>query len=155
MKIDFVKLALSIILCLSVGFAGSIFTAPSIPIWYATLNKPIFNPPSWIFAPVWTILYVLMGVSLYLIWTSRNNKNKKSINLFWIQLALNLSWSYVFFELHNIALAFVNILTLDLFIFLTIKSFLPVSKMSSYLLYPYLCWVSFATILNFYILRLN
>ncbi|MDO8583172.1 MAG: TspO/MBR family protein [bacterium] len=155
MRVDWRKLIFSVGICLLVGFGGSIFTASAIPTWYATLNKPVFSPPNYLFAPVWTTLYILMGLSLYLVWVSKSKLKSHAMNLFWIQLTLNFSWSLVFFGLHNPVLAFVDILALWVFIFLTIKAFLPISKNSGYLLYPYLAWVSFATVLNFSILLLN
>jgi len=144
------KLFLSIGLCLGVGFLGSIFTTSSIPTWYATLSKPFFSPPNWVFAPVWTTLYILMGISLYLVWQKR-----KIPSVFWIQLILNFTWSIIFFGLKNPMLAFVNILALWIAIFLTIKSFSKINKLAGQLLYPYITWVSFATLLNLAIVILN
>lgn len=118
--------------------------------WYNTLNKPFFNPPSWVFAPAWTILYILMAISAYLIW-----KKKKSLKIFWIQLALNLSWSPIFFGLKNITLALLVILIMWVYIVKTIKAFTKIDKTAGYLLWPYLAWVTFATILNLSIWLLN
>lgn len=118
--------------------------------WYNTLNKPFFNPPSWVFGPAWTILYILMAVSAYLVW-----KKKGSLKLFWIQLALNLAWSPAFFGAHNILLSLFIIVPMWIFILKTIKAFAKIDKMASYLLYPYLAWVSFATLLNFSVWILN
>lgn len=149
---DFPKLILSIALCLGAGIIGSFFTASAIPTWYATLVKPSFSPPNWIFGPVWTTLYILMGISLYLVWTS---KKKIVPNIFWVQLILNASWSIVFFGMKNPELAFVNIIALWVVISLTIEKFSKISKTASYLLYPYLTWVTFALFLNFSIAELN
>lgn len=147
----YLKLFLAIIICQGAGLIGSIFTFNSVNTWYTTLNKPIFNPPSWIFGPVWTILYFLMGVSLYLAW----NTKKISLKWFWTQLALNSLWSVLFFGLRNPLLAFVEIILLWLAIFMTIKSFWNRNRTASLLLAPYLLWVTFASILNVSIVFLN
>ncbi len=150
MAINIPKLILSVGVCLGAGILGSIFTISSIPTWYATLNKPFFSPPNWIFGPVWTILYILMGVSLYLVWI----KNKVPA-VFWIQLILNALWSILFFGLKNPSLALVDIAALWVAIFLTIKSFYKINKPAGNLLIPYLLWVTFASILNLAIVVLN
>ena len=107
------KLIISIFSPLLAGFIGSYFTSPNIPTWYASLNKPFFNPPSWLFGPVWTLLYILMGISLYQIWISQKSKQKtKAIKLFLIQLVLNSLWSILFFGLQNPFLAFIEIIFL-------------------------------------------
>lgn len=149
------KLIISIALCLITGFLGSIFTVSAIPTWYVALNKPFFNPPNWIFAPVWTTLYILMGIALYLLWASKKKEKGKAIKLFLIQLILNFFWSIIFFGWHNQQAALVEIFALWIFIFLTIRQSLPISKTAAYLLYPYLVWVSFASILNLFIVILN
>ena len=143
-------LIFSIGICLGAGVLGSFFTISSIPTWYQTLNKPFFSPPNWIFGPVWTILYILMGYSLYLFWLK-----KKVPVVFWVQLALNTVWSIIFFGLKNPVLALVDIAALWLSIVLTIKAFSKINKLAGNLLYPYLIWVSFATILNLAIVLLN
>ena len=155
MKLDLPKFIGSILLCFLTGVLGSFFTASAITTWYADLSKPLFSPPNYIFAPVWTILYVLMGISLYLLWTSNKKGREKAIRLFLIQLALNFFWSIIFFGMHSPRLAFVEIILLWAFIFLTIRASLPVSKTAAYLLYPYLAWVTFATVLNLFIAILN
>lgn len=155
MKINLPKLVASIVLCLGVGAIGSIFTAPAIGTWYSTLHKPSFSPPNFLFAPVWTALYILMGVSLYLLWTSKKKGKEKAIRLFLIQLALNFFWSLIFFGMHSPKVAFIEIIFLWVYIFLTIRASLTVSKIAAYLLYPYLFWVSFATLLNLFIALLN
>lgn len=140
-----------------VGFIGSIVTIPAISSWYKTLNKPIFNPPNSLFGPVWTILFLLMGISLYLIWTKglKSKKVKEGMNVFMIQLGLNLLWSIVFFGFHSPFLALIDIVVLWVLILITILKFSKISKPAAYLLIPYLLWVSFAAILNFSILILN
>ncbi|OGE33683.1 TspO protein [Candidatus Daviesbacteria bacterium RIFCSPHIGHO2_02_FULL_36_13] len=147
---NLLKLIFSIGICLGAGVLGSFFTISSIPTWYVTLNKPFFSPPNWVFGPVWTILYILMGYSLYLVW-----KKKKVPSIFWIQLILNASWSIIFFGMKSPSLALINIAVLWIAIVLTIKSFYKINKLAAYLLYPYLAWVSFASILNYSIWILN
>lgn len=151
------KLLISIIGCELVGILGGVFTISSIPTWYATLNKPFFSPPNWIFGPVWTLLYFLMGLSFYLIWTqSKKNKQvKTATKYFFYQLALNFIWSPIFFGLKSPLLALFVIIAMWVMIILTIKKFYPLSKTASYLLIPYFLWVSFATILNASITILN
>lgn len=155
MRLNLPKLVASIAICLTAGFLGSFFTISAISTWYSTLNKPFFNPPNWIFGPVWTTLYILMGISLYLLWTAKKKGKGPAIKLFLIQLGLNFFWSIIFFGLQNPLLAFAEIIALWIFIFLTIKQSLKIFKPAAYLLYPYLAWVSFASILNLFIVILN
>lgn len=151
-----IKLIVSIIICQAAGLIGTVFTTSSIPDWYAGLKKPSFNPPNWLFGPVWILLYLLMGISLYLVWKQRDGTETKTALIFFaIQLILNSLWSIIFFGRQQPLLAFFEILILLLFIALTIVKFFPISKVSAYLLLPYLLWVSFASLLNFYIVRLN
>jgi tryptophan-rich sensory protein len=150
------KLLLSIILCEGVGILGSVFTIPSITTWYSHLSKPAFNPPNWIFGPVWTTLYLLIGVSLYLI-LEKNLKKEKNLILivFLIQLFLNFLWSIIFFGMHLPMAAFVEIAFLWGSIVWMIVNFWKFSKSASLILVPYLCWVSFAAILNLTVAILN
>ncbi len=154
---NILELVTSIFICLFAGFIGSIFTSPSIPTWYATLTKPSFNPPSWIFAPIWTTLFVLIGISLYMVWNKglQDKKVKISLFIFGVQLVLNVLWSFLFFGLHSPFYAFLEIIILWAAIVLTIVNFFKVSRKASLLLLPYIFWVSFAAILNFSIWRLN
>lgn len=145
------KLIISIILAQSAGLIGTFFTFDAIPTWYATLTKPVFSPPNWIFGPVWTILYTLIGISLYLIWTSK----KGSLKLFFFHLFLNAIWSPVFFGLKNLSLAFLIIIAMDITLVMIIKNFYKVNKLASYLLVPYLVWILFASLLNYSIWQLN
>lgn len=145
-----VRLAASIGVCLTTGFVGSLVTTPAINSWYRYLNQPAFAPPNWIFAPVWTILYILMGISLYLAWTRRAR-----LIWFWLQLVLSANWSLVFFGLRSPRLALLNIIVLWFSIILTIKDFHRKSSPAAWLLIPYLAWVTFATYLNWAIWRLN
>jgi tryptophan-rich sensory protein len=184
MKINYIKLLVSIIICQLAGAIGSIFTVPSIKEWYATLNKPSINPPSWIFGPVWTALFLLMGISLYLVWSkgfvvsapggpASGWKNIKAWNplsqklnagswqkinivlIFALQLVLNILWSVIFFTLHQPGLAFFELLMLWFAILYTIINFYRISKVSAYLLVPYILWVTFAGFLNYSLWMLN
>lgn len=153
-----IKFFLSVILCEMVGLLSTPFTIQAIPTWYIHLNKPFFSPPNWVFGPVWTILYFLMGLSLYLIWIKKVKiKKQKTLALryFWIQLLLNFSWSILFFGLHSPLLGLIDIVLLWMMIFMTIKAFLPISKNAAYFLIPYLLWVTFASLLNLAIAILN
>jgi len=148
------KLIVSIAIPLIAAGIGSFFTTKSIPNWYAALQKPAFNPPNWIFGPVWTILFIMMGIALYLVWTS-GKANNAALWIFGIQLGLNVLWSILFFGMQSPLWAFVDIIALWLAILATIISFYSVSAIASYLLIPYILWVSFATILNWKIMVLN
>ena len=149
------KLIVSIIFVELVGILGSFFTIGSISNWYSTLVKPSFNPPSWIFGPVWTILYLMIGVSFYLIWISKTKQKSKAYWIFAIQLFLNGIWSIVFFGMHQILGALAIIALLWLAIILNMLAFYKISKTAGYLLGPYWIWVSFASVLNFSIWWLN
>lgn len=150
------KLGVSLSGCFLVAFLGSAITIPSITTWYTTLNKPFFNPPNFIFGPVWTVLYLLMGVAFYLIWSNHTLKKiQPAVNIFVLQLFLNFLWSFLFFYLHQPLLALIEIVFLALAIFSTIKEFNKYSKLAGKLLVPYLAWVCFASILNLFIVILN
>lgn len=153
----YLKLIIFIIICEAVGLAGIPFTLSSIPTWYAGLNKPTFSPPNWVFGPVWTVLYLMMGVSAYLVWEKglKSKKVKTALYYFFAQLILNMIWSMLFFGLRSPILGFINIVLLWMVIVLTILKFYKISKLATYLLIPYLLWVSSASILNFSILILN
>ncbi len=153
----FAKLIYAILICEAIGLISVPFTIASIPTWYSTLNKPSFSPPNWIFGPVWTTLYLMMGVSAYLVWMKgfKNKKVRTALSYFLIQLAFNFFWSVLFFGIHSPLLALFDIILLWLVIFLTMVKFYQISKLASYLLLPYLFWVSFATLLNFSIVILN
>ena len=152
-----VKLIISIAIPLAVGSISSLFTASSVDGWFTTIQKPSFNPPNWIFAPVWTILYIMMGIACYLVWEMDALKKIKNtaIILYSAQLALNFLWSFIFFYAQQPGWALVEIIALWLMILLTIIWFGKVSIIPAWLMIPYICWVSFATILNFYIWKLN
>ena len=151
------KILLAIVICELAGMIGALFTMPSIPTWYAGIIKPTFSPPNWIFAPVWTILFALMGIAAYLVYEKGTGKKvvKVALGIFVIQLILNIKWSLIFFGMHNPGLALVDIIFLWLTILLTIIAFSKISKPAAYLLIPYILWVSFASFLNFSIWQLN
>lgn len=144
------KLIVSIVICLAVGAIAGLFTASSVSGWYKDLNKPSFNPPNYLFGPVWTILYFLMGIALYILWTSNN---KTALTLFIIQLALNFAWSFLFFQLKNPLLALIEIIILLSFMLATV--IVARNSVVTYLFIPYIAWVTFATILNASIYFLN
>ncbi|HGE72528.1 TPA: tryptophan-rich sensory protein [Candidatus Poribacteria bacterium] len=148
--VDTVKLAISIGVCLAAGFIGSIFTNASIPTWYMTLEKPSFNPPNWLFGPVWTALYILMGIAAFLVWRAGlgEPKARTALIIFIIQLILNVLWSVAFFGFRSPIAGLVVIVILWVAILLTILSFVKVSIIAGILLIPYILWVSFASILN-------
>ena len=151
------RLIVAIFVCQLAGIVGSVFTRPSIPTWYATLQKPVFTPPSWLFAPVWSSLFLLMGIAAYLIWNKgiQNIEVRIALFIFGIQLVLNMFWSFFFFKLQSTLYGFVEIVILWIAILLTVIYFLRISGTASLLLLPYLFWVSFAAVLNFYIMKLN
>lgn len=147
---------LGIGLALSAGFIGSIFTTPAIPTWYASLNKPFFNPPNWLFAPVWTLLYILMGVASARVFQAKKKKiRSRALWLYAGQLILNTLWSIVFFGLQNPTAALLVIFALLLALIATIINFNKIDRTAGLLLWPYLGWVSFASILNAAIVYLN
>lgn len=154
---DLPKLLISVLGCELVGLVGAPFTISAIPTWYAGLNKPFFAPPNYLFGPVWTLLYLMMGVSCFLIW--RQGWGKKKVQTagkyFLAQLALNFIWSPIFFGLRAPALALIVIILMWWMILQTMKKFYPLSRLASYLLVPYLLWVTFATLLNAAIVILN
>ena len=156
-EIKWVPLIVAILLCQFAGIVGSVFTASSVQTWYVTLQKPDFNPPSWLFGPVWITLYTLMGISAYLVWDKgwKKNQVKVALLVFAVQLIMNSFWSILFFGLQSPSYAFIQIIFLWLFIVLTILKFYKISKTAGLLLIPYLLWVSFAAILNYYIWQLN
>lgn len=151
------KIVLLTVVCVAIGYLSGMVTRDSITTWYPTLEKPVFNPPNWIFAPVWTLLYIMMGVAAGLVWTSNSDEKtiRKALGFFAIQFGLNALWSYLFFGLHNPLLALVEIVLLWLMIFETYNLFKRIDKTAGLLLIPYLAWVSFATILNASIWWLN
>lgn len=154
--IELGKLVISILICEFVGLIGFYFTFQSIPVWYSQLVKPAFTPQSWIFGPVWTALYALMGVALYLVWIKGiNKKTKPAIYIFGVQLFLNFIWSILFFGLKNPLIALVDIVILWVAILATIVFFNKIARNAALLLVPYITWVSLAIILNYSIVILK
>lgn len=151
------KLATSILLCQSVGIGSGLLGSASDNSWFENLQKPAWNPPNWVFAPVWTTLYLMMGVALWLVWKSDAPARTKrpALTLFGVQLALNFIWSILFFRLQSPMMALADIVALWIAIILTALSFAKISKPAAWMFLPYLCWVSFATFLNYEIFRLN
>ncbi len=151
------KLIASLIVCQFAGFIGSLFTTPSIPTWYAHINKPPFTPPNWLFGPVWLLLYLLMGIALFLAWHKGQKipHARKALIFFGAQLVLNVLWSVVFFGFRSPLGGLIVICLLWIAIFMTIRNFYKISLTAARLLVPYILWVSFAAILNFSIFMLN
>jgi len=151
------KLLFAILICLGTGMIGSLFTTPFIKTWYAELLKPSFSPPNWIFAPVWTILFILMGIAVWFIWQKGIGQKmvKNAVTFFGIQLVLNILWSFLFFTFHSPLLAFIDITILLVLIVLITKDFFKISKIAGYLMVPYVLWVFFALFLNLFIVFLN
>lgn len=156
MNLDLRKLITSVAGCLLIGFVGGITTASSVRTWYIALNRPWFTPPNWLFGPVWTTLYVLMGLAWYLVWINGKKKEIGKIGkIFVAQLFVNLSWSLAFFGLRNLPLSLVVIAFLWVLIVWTMKEMKKVSMTSFWLMVPYILWVSFASILNLAFVVLN
>ena len=146
------KLAISIIICFIPAIIGSLFMIGGLGSWYDSLTKPWFTPPNWVFAPVWTALYLLMGLSLYYVWIKKTKDKEFAYVAFAFQLSLNAIWIPVFFTLHDISLALVVIIYLWIALAITIIWFYKISKRASYLLIPYQIWITIALLLNYYIM---
>lgn len=145
-----------VILCQATGLLGAIATTPQIDAWYSTLDKPSWNPPPWVFGPVWTTLFLFMAISAWIVWQQGGFKAARlPLSLFLIQLALNLAWSWIFFYFHAIGWACVELVVLWCAIAGCLITFWPKSKLAAGLLVPYLAWVSFAGVLNFMLWKLN
>lgn len=155
MKNIYLKIFICVTLCLSLGILSGFSTADSITSWFQFIKKPSWNPPNWLFGPVWTVLYIMMGIAVALIWQSKHKNKTIAITLFIVQFILNLGWSFIFFNMHLMGWAFVEIIIMLIFILFTIFSFKKINKTAALLLLPYLCWVSFATVLNGTIWYLN
>lgn len=151
------KIIISIVICFAVGFTSGFVTADAIPNWYADLNRPFFNPPNWLFGPAWTLLYTLMGIAAGIIWNKGLDQKivRTALIIFIVQLVLNGLWSLIFFGMKNPFLALVEILLLWGMILLCIIQFGKINKTASWLMVPYILWVTFATALNFCIWQLN
>ena len=152
-----VKILLAVLVCLGIGFIGSIATQTTVDTWFATLEKPSFNPPSWVFAPVWSLLYVLMGVAAGIVWSKGFHHLwvKTALYHFGFQLILNAGWSIAFFGYQSPLAGLIIIIALIILVLFTFKWFKIVSPAAAYLLIPYILWITFAAALNFEIWRLN
>ncbi len=155
MRYRLLSLAVCLFICYSSAAIGGFFTAGAVQEWYPTLVKPSWNPPAWVFGPVWSLLYGMMAVAVWLIWGQRGGAIAVPITFFALQLLLNAAWSPLFFGLQNTAAALFDIVLLWLSIAATLWLFLKRSKLAGLLLVPYLLWVSFAAVLNFSIWQLN
>ncbi len=143
------KLFVSLLLPLGIGAIAGIFTAKDIPEWYATLHQPTFNPPNWVFGPVWTTLYILLGISFFMVWKLEANKERnRAILIFIAQLLLNFAWSFFFFYFKRIGVALIDIVALWLMIVVMLVHFHRLKPLAMYINIPYLLWVAFATALN-------
>jgi translocator protein len=151
------KLIIAVLVCEGVGIISGLLTQNETATWFSTLNKPDWNPPAYLFGPVWTILYFLMGISAWLIWKSDAPETQKmrALLTFALQLFLNFMWSILFFKCHSPALAFIDITLLTIAILITIGRFARMSRLAAWLLLPYLLWVCFATLLNYKIWSMN
>ncbi|WP_369017929.1 tryptophan-rich sensory protein [Thermatribacter velox] len=153
--LTYLKFIISVAIPLVAGFAGSLFTSQSLEDWYPALRKPFFTPPNWLFFPVWTTLFVLMGIAFYLVWQRNFAGYRVVLYLYCLQLVANVLWSWFFFGLRRPEWALVDILVLWVLILACIVSFYRISHLAGYLLLPYLGWVSLASFLNYFIVRLN
>ena len=154
----YTKILICVASCLAIGFLSGQVTKDAINTWYPTIIKPSFNPPNWVFAPVWSLLFTFMGIASGLVWSKIDNNQtlvKKALLFFVIQLTLNALWSYLFFGLQNPLLALIEIVLLWLMIYETYNQFIKIDKIAAYLFIPYLAWVGFAMILNANIWFLN
>ena len=153
---DSIKLVISIGVCLVAGLIGSVFTSSAIPVWYDLLNKPFFSPPNWLFAPVWTLLYILMGIALFFVWRApKVKKTNEGLMLFGAQLIFNVIWSIAFFGFRSITGGLLSIVVLLILIVMTTAQIYRIDRRAAYFMLPYLVWVCFAMLLNISIYLLN
>jgi benzodiazapine receptor len=157
MKFNPIAFVINIAIPLAIGAIGAFFTASSVKTWYVMLQKPSFNPPNAIFGPVWTILYIIIGIAAYLVWQKRNTIQKlpRTIAIYLIQLVLNLMWSFIFFYAHQIGVALFEIIFLLFVVIVNAITFYKIDKTAGLLFIPYILWVSFATVLTYNIFILN
>lgn len=157
MRADVKKVVVSIAICQLAGVFGSLFTYPEIFTWYASLDKPSFTPPNWVFGPAWFLLFTLMGISLYLVWQKgiKGGKEKRALYAFSAQFMLNALWSLLFFGLHSPLYGLVGIILMWVSILVTIIMFYNIDRRAACLLVPYIAWVSFAALLNYSVWMLN
>jgi translocator protein len=151
------KFVIAILICEAVGITSGLLSQSGMNTWFSTLNKPSWNPPAYLFGPVWATLYFLMGISLWLIWKTNAPENHKrnAVTIFAIQLFLNFWWSIIFFKFHSSGIALIDIFLMVITISLTIYYFSYISPLAAWLLVPYIAWVSFATVLNYTIWCMN
>ncbi len=154
LKNKFLSFILFLIITYSASFIGRLATISYKEPWYSELIKSNFNPPDWVFAPVWTTLYLMMTLAIWLFWHSKN-RDMNTIYIYFIHILFNTTWSVVFFALHNILLALINLVILIILIIILMLRFKRVNKISSYLMIPYLLWSCYALFLNFNLLILN
>ncbi|HOY30578.1 MAG TPA: tryptophan-rich sensory protein [Bacteroidales bacterium] len=148
-KTQILKLIASLALPLGLGAIAGLFTAEAVPEWFATLNKPSFSPPNWLFGPVWTGLYLFMGISLFLIWKQNESKKRNTaVFVFLIQQALNFGWSFIFFYFNMIGLALIEIIFLWISIVIMLVLFYKIKPLAAYINITYIIWVTFASVLN-------
>lgn len=153
---DWIGLAIFIAVCLVAAGLGSIATRPEISGWYQTIEKPSWNPPDWVFGPIWTTLYIMMAIAAWLVWRANGlTAAGRPLTLFALQLTLNVAWSWIFFGMHQLGWAFADLVVLWLAILATTVAFFQKSQTAGWLMVPYLAWVSFAGVLNLTIWRLN
>lgn len=151
-----ITIAISILIAQAAGIIGSVFTVSGVQTWYTTITKPSWNPPSWVFGPVWITLYTFMGIASFLVWQQKESPGAKlALGIYGLHLALNALWSILFFGLKNPGLAFAEIIILLIFILMTTFLFWRINTWAGILMLPYIIWVSFATFLNYTIWRLN
>jgi translocator protein len=151
----FIKILVCVLLCAGLGFASGFSTANEINGWYQNIQKPSWNPPNSIFGPVWTSLYILMGIAAGIVWHSNDDRKNRALILFVLQFMFNLAWSFIFFSQHAIGWAFAEILVMLFLIIATTLSFYKIKPVAAYLMIPYILWVSFASCLNGAIWMLN
>ena len=153
---NLVSLFAFIIICLIISGIGGAITASSVETWYQALEKPIFNPPDWVFAPVWTLLYIIMGIAAWRVWRLRSfEATGKALGVFALQLGFNLAWSFLFFGLQRIDLALVEIVILLVAIIVNAIMFWRIDRLAGLMLMPYIAWVTYATVLNATLWLLN
>lgn len=156
-KFNFLAFIVNLAIPLSIGAIGAYFTASSVDTWYRTINKPSFNPPDFIFGPVWTSLYIMIGISAYLVWQKRDQIEQfpRTVAIYLIQLVLNLLWSFIFFYAHELGMALIEIVMLLAVIIINARVFYKIDKIAGLLFIPYIVWVSFASVLTYCIFSLN
>lgn len=151
-----IKLIISIAIPLAIGAVAGMFTASAVPEWFASLNRPSFAPPNWVFGPVWTTLYVIMGISMFLIWKMpASNERSVALLVYSVQLMLNFGWSFFFFYFKTLGIALIEIIILWISIAAMLLLFYKLKPMAAYINIPYFLWVTFASFLNGGFYKLN